>query len=164
MIPLPWMVLPVLVRVRLLPFSSMNALPPFERIVDSVRVPPPLSVVLPLRTRYPLPPLPPLSWIAPLLLMVGPLTVRVSLSSIDRVLPLARVRSSIPADIFKVTVDTPSTMSTLKAPFGTTSPDQLPATFQSPEDPSDQVSVVWPCAAGKRDSSATTRAHAAVPE
>ena len=147
----------------------MNALPPFERIVDNVKVPPPLSVVLPLMTRYPLLPLPPLSWIAPLLLIVGPATVKVSPSSTIKVLPLARVKSLMPADIFKVTVDTPSTMSTLYvAPVGvplsgTTPADQSAATLQSPEDPRDQVSVVCPWAAGIWASSAM-QAHAAVPE
>jgi hypothetical protein len=52
----------------------------------------------------------------------------------------------------KVTVETPSVMSTLTVdPLGATSPDQLLATLQFPEAPKAQVSVVWAWTAGTPD-------------
>ena len=93
--------------------------------------------------------------------MAGPTTVSTSPLLTAKVLPEAVVRSLIVAFIFSVTVDTPSTMSTLYvAPegtplLGTTPADQSVATLQFPEDPSDQVSVVWACA-GRFDNSAST--------
>jgi hypothetical protein len=62
----------------------MKALPPLLGLVDSATVPLPLSVVLPLMLRNPLLPAPPFSRIAPLLVTVGPLMVRVSPPVLNR--------------------------------------------------------------------------------
>ena len=76
-------------------------------------VPAPLSVELPSSTRYALLPPPPLTWMAPALEMVGPSTVSCCPVGITSVLPVPMVRSSMVAARFNVTVDVPSTMSTL---------------------------------------------------
>ena len=70
MTPLPWMVLLKFVSVRPPVFCRMYALPPLLGLVDSVTVPPPLSVVAAFSAKKPLAPFPPLIWMVPLLVSV----------------------------------------------------------------------------------------------